>query len=451
MKNINKKLWVIALPLLLNMLVSQIQIIIDRAFLGQIHVEYMSAIGNVSAPLWTSISVLWALTSGATILMSQAIGAKKIDIAKQYAHNIIKYSSLASGIIFLLWLIFGKQVFTLLGVKGDVLEFCLDYITFLMPMILLVGLNASSGAILQSNGTTKPILISGIVRSSLNVFLDWVLIFGQFGLPAMGIKGAALATSIAEIIGTSLLVLLVITNRDLPFKLTLKGVFKSKLTLFKKVADKGLPSAGEEFLWHLGNLGIIRILNIISITATGVYTIIFSIDIFPALIFVAIGQGVLTLTGQSTGADDIDGAKKIGLVGLINSWLISVGFMLMFVLFPRFILGVFTSDVNIIDQAVLYLIIASINFFPRSANILLGSGIRGYGDTKWMMKTQIMGTIQIIIYALLFVIVLDLGITGVFMATLLDETVRAVINYTRYRKGPLKGVTAKNLEENIRA
>lgn len=451
MKNINKKLWVIALPLLLNMLVSQIQIIIDRAFLGQIHVEYMSAIGNVSAPLWTSISVLWALTSGATILMSQAIGAKKVDIAKQYAHNIIKYSSLASVVIFLIWFIFGKQVFTLLGVKGDVLEFCLDYITFLMPMILLVGLNSSSGAILQSNGTTKPILISGIIRSSLNVFLDWVLIFGRFGLPAMGIKGAALATSIAEIIGTSILVFLVIYNKDLPFKLSLKEVISSKFILFKKVANKGLPSAGEEFLWHLGNLGIIRILNIISITATGIYTIIFSIDIFPALIFVAIGQGVLTLTGQSTGAEDIEGAKKIGLVGLINSWLISVGFMLLFILIPKVILGVFTSEQDIINQAVLYLIIASINFFPRSANILLGSGIRGYGDTKWMMKTQIMGTVQIIIYALLFVIVMDLGIVGVFMATLLDETVRAIINYTRYKKGPLKIIESETEEVIQRA
>lgn len=451
MKNINKKLWVIALPLLLNMLVSQIQLIIDRAFLGQIHVEYMSAIGNVSAPLWTSISVLWALTSGATILMSQAIGAKKIDVAEQYAHSIIKYSSLASGIIFLLWFIFGKQVFTLLGVKGDVLEFCLDYITFLMPMILLVGLNASSGAILQSNGTTKPILISGIIRSSLNIILDYILIFGKFGMPAMGIKGAALATSIAEVVGTSILVILVVTNKNLPFKLSFERIISSEFNLFKKIANKGLPSAGEEFLWHFGHLGIIRILNMISITATGIYTIIFSIDIFPALVFVAIGQGVLTLTGQSTGAEDINSAKKIGLVGLVNSWLISVGFLLLFILIPKIILGVFTSEQSIIDQAVLYLIIASINFFPRSANILLGSGIRGYGDTKWMMKTQIMGTVQIIIYALLFVMVLDLGITGIFMATLLDETVRAVINYTRYRKGPLTEVIIEAEEEIIRA
>ncbi len=451
MKSINKNLWKIALPLLLNMLVSQIQIIIDRAFLGQINVEYMSALGNVSAPLWTTISVLWAITSGATILMSQAIGANDIKKAQNLAHSVLKYSSLAAVVVFIFWLILGRQIFILLGVKGEILRLCIEYVSFLMPMILVMGVNSAGSAILQSNGTTKPILISGIIRSLLNVILDWGLIFGNLGLPEMGIKGAALATSIAEVTGTIILLLLIMKSNKLPFKLSFKEVLSSKLDIYKKIAKKGIPSAAEEFLWHLGNMGIIRILNGISVTATGIFTIIFSIDLFPALIFVAIGQGVMTLTGQKTGAKDKTGAAKVGLIGLLNSWIISVFFLTLFLLIPKVILGIFTSDIAIINQSVIYLVVASLNFFPRSANILLGSGIRGYGDTKWMMKTQIMGTIEVITFSLIFVYVLNLGILGVFLATFLDETIRSLVNYTRYRKGPDKELNKKEDEEPIRA
>lgn len=451
MKQINRSLWKIALPLLLNMLVSQVQIIIDRAFLGHIRVEYMSALGNVSAPLWTSIAVLWALASGATILMSQAIGAGKLNKAEDLAHNTMKYSTLAAGIIFLFWFTLGRQVFLLMGVEGQVLQFCMDYMRYLMPMVLFMGLSAAGSSILQSNGTTKPILISGIVRSGLNVLLDWILIFGRFGFPEMGIKGAALATSIAEITGTIILITLVLRSDKLPFRLTFNKILKSEFNLYKKIARKGIPTATEELLWNLGNLGIIRILNSISAAATGIYTMIFSIDIFPAMIFVSIGQGVMTLTGQKTGANDTESARKVGLVGLINSWLISVFFLVLFLLIPRLVLGIFTSDREIISQSVIFLVIASFNFFPRSANLLLGAGIRGYGDTKWMLKTQVLGTIEVLTLSLLFVYVLKMGILGVFLATFLDETIRAFINYLRYRKGPETKQEFRIIEEGIGA
>lgn len=436
MKNLQKPLWIIALPLLLNMLVSQIQMIIDRAFLGQIQVEYMSALGNVSAPLWTTISVLFALTTGATVLMSQALGAGKKDEAGILAHCTLKYNSAVALVIFLFWLLLSRQVFTLMGVTGDVLSYCLEYIRYIIPVVLITGVNAASASILQSNGYTRPILVSGIVRSALNVLLDWLLIFGNLGFPEMGIKGAALATSIAELTGTLMLLYMVITTRKLAFRLSLKKVISARISTYRKIAGKGLPSATEELLWNLGNLGIIRILNSVGPLATGIYTIIFSVDVIPALIFIAIGQGVMTLSGQKTGAGDAQGARKVGILGLFNAWGIAVLFLLAFLFVPQLILRIFTSDKTIISSSIILLFIAGFNFFPRSANIVLGSGIRGFGDTKWMMKTQIFGTVFVVALSLLFVIVLNLGIAGVFLAVISDETVRAVINYVRYRKGP---------------
>ncbi|MBN2658274.1 MAG: MATE family efflux transporter [Spirochaetales bacterium] len=447
MKGINKKLWAIAFPLLLNMLISQVQMIIDRAFLGQIDVGYMSALGNVSAPLWTTISILFALSTGGTILMSQALGADDKPRASHIAHAILKYNSAVALLLFFFWLFAARGIFMLMGVEGDILSYALRYVRYLIPIFLIMGINSAGASILQSAGYTRPILISGALRSGLNILLDWILIFGRFGFPEMGIEGAALATSIAELTGTVLLFILILGSRKLPFRISIRKILSSPFKLYKEVSAKGIPTAGEELLWNLGNLGLIRILNAISPLATGIYTIIFTVDIIPALIIISIAQGVTALAGRNTGAGDVEGAKRVGLIGQLNSWGIAALFLVLFFLFPRFILGIFTSDAAIIESSVILLLVAAVNFFPRSVNLIMGSAIRGFGDTKWMLKTQILGTIYILSMGSLAVFVFDLGLPGVFLTILSDETIRGVINYFRFRRGPDLTPKAVQLEE----
>ena len=99
---------------------------------------------------------------------------------------------------------------------------------------------------------------------------------------------------------------------------------------------------------------------------------------------------------------------------------------------PQQIIALFTSDVSIITSSSIYLLIIGINLFSKSANIIVGNGIRGSGNTKWMLFTQIFGTVWIVCVAAFFVYVCKFGITGVFLAVLVDEAVRACINLWKY-------------------
>ena len=107
-----KTLWKIALPLLMNMLISQVQLIIDRSFLGKLDVDYMSALGNVTAPFWTTMSVIWALTTGATVLMSQAIGAGREESVEGLGHCVLKFNSIISFFVMVMWLFSGEKDFS---------------------------------------------------------------------------------------------------------------------------------------------------------------------------------------------------------------------------------------------------------------------------------------------------------------------------------------------------
>ncbi|WP_052078592.1 MATE family efflux transporter [Spirochaeta lutea] len=432
----DKTLWGIAFPLMLNMLISQVQLIIDRAFLGRIQVEYMSALGNVTAPLWTSLSVIFAITTGATILMSQAIGADNEPRVRQLAHSVLKFNSLMAIGLFLLWSFFARQIFQAMGVAEPVLGYCLAYMTYLLPVILLTGIISASTSILQSYGFTRPIMIAGIVRSALNIILDWLLIFGNWGFPELGLEGAALATSLAEAGGLIIFLVLLFHPKTLPFTLRVREILRAPLGFYKEISMKGLPSAGEEFLWNIGNLGLLRLLNTISMLAAGIHTIIFSIEIIPAMVFIALGQGVMTLAGHRTGEGNRQEAIRIGYRGILDSWIISTVILVIFLVLPRQILGIFTNDPQTMETSITILVIAGLKSYPRSLNIVLGSAIRGYGDTQWMFKTQILGTILVLGAAALGLFAFNMGIVGVFWAVFLDEAVRGVLNFFRFRRGP---------------
>lgn len=102
--------------------------------------------------------------------------------------------------------------------------------------------------------------------------------------------------------------------------------------------------------------------------------------------------------------------------------------------FPEQIVALFTKDASIIASSGIYLFLMSINLFSKSANIIVGNTIRGSGDTRWMLYTQLFGTVGIILVSILFVNICGFGIIGVFLAVLVDEAVRAAINFFRYQR-----------------
>ena len=194
----------------------------------------------------------------------------------------------------------------------------------------------------------------------------------------------------------------------------------------------GVNTALEDLLWNVGNLCIIRILNTINETAAGIYSMVFTVEVIFVVIIGSIGSGTLTLTGEATGAKDHKLYRNVVKTAVRWSFLVSA-FALIFVsIFPRFTLSLFTTDTEVIEVSVIYIILVAANLFGKSGNIIIGNGIRGYGDTKWMLFTQTMGTISVVGLSALCVFVFKLGMLGVFIAVLCDEAIRALINFVRF-------------------
>ena len=333
-KQYGKRLLILAFPIIMNNIIAQLQMIIDRIFLGHANDLYMSALGNVSSPVWTTMSFCNSLVMGASILISQSVGAKKREDIGEYAGAMLKYNNIIPIFLCFFWMIFPKPVFMILGVSDNVMPLCLGYVRWYAPLFLLTGLGGSLGVILQTSNYTKPLVVYGCVRSGLNIFLDWMLIFGNLGMPALGIKGAAIATVIAEYVGAIYISVIFFTSKKLPTRPSWNDVKKGHFQSYLNAAKLGINIALEDFAWNIGNLILIRILNSINEYAAGIYTIIFGVEVLAVVIIGAIGSGTMTLTSEATGRKDLAQYKGITLCAYAVCTIVTVVMIVGAVLFP---------------------------------------------------------------------------------------------------------------------
>lgn len=208
------KLVKIFVPIMLSNLIAQVQMLIDRIFLGRMDILYMSAVGNATAPMWTTMSFVFSMAMGASIIISQSVGEKDIEKAKNYAASLVKCHNVIPLLLFLFWIFCGPLVFKVMGVSENVMGLCITYTRIYAPVYLIIGLGASYSVVFQTSNYTKPLVAYGIIRSVLNIILDYLLIFGNFGFPRMEIAGAALGTTIAEYVGAIYLLYITISKKD---------------------------------------------------------------------------------------------------------------------------------------------------------------------------------------------------------------------------------------------
>lgn len=421
----------IAVPIILSNVISQLQMIIDRIFLGQINTLYMSALGNATSPMWTTMSFAFAITAGASILISQNVGAGNKEEASEYAASLLKWNNIPSVILFVFWFFCGEQVFRIMGVSEAVMPFCLGYMKYFAPSFLLIGIEGSTSVIMQTSNYTKPMVYYGIIRSGANIVLDYILIFGHFGFPALGIEGAAIATTIAEFAGVIFATFAMRSNK-LTTRPPVKKIISAPVMPFIHSLKLGINCALEDLAWNAGNLVIIRILNSINDVAAGIYSIVFSVEVLVVVIIGSFGNSTMILSGEAKGKKDREQFKQVVKLAYALSAVIAAVTLCICAAIPERILGLFSSDEAIITGCGVYLIIVCVNLFGKSGNIIVGSGIKGNGDTKWMLCTQIFGTVLVVSCACVFVYVFKLGILGVFMAVLVDEAIRALINLGKF-------------------
>lgn len=439
-KHIRSKALSLSLPVLLNMFLITFVGMADIMMVGRLGPSAIAAVGMANQPILLITSVFMSLTVGTTALIARFIGAKDINNARNVAKQSIVISVFFGIALLPLLYIFAPQIEEFMGAEPDVLVLGTTYMRMValgMPFNIIAMI---MGAILRGSGDMKTPLVADVVANLANILGNYILIFGKFGAPVLGVAGAGIATSLARLISAIILSYVLYGEKTL-IKLSLKESYRLDFDILKRIFNIGIPAALEQFVLRAGQLTFVRIVAGLGTVAFATHQIAMNIQGLSFTPGNAFSMAATTLVGQLLGAGKPDiaeeSARQTRLLGMIVSGISA--FTIFF--FGKYIAMLYTNDSTIIEQSRICLRIIAIIQPAQSTQFILAGALRGAGDTRFPLYSTIIGIWGMrVALAYLFVTVFGWGLTGAWLAIALDQIARAIVIYSRFSSGKWKHI-----------
>jgi putative MATE family efflux protein len=428
-KNIRQQVFSLALPVVLSSLLQRSVGIVDIFLVGGLGASAIAAVGIVQIMVFVTMSLSWGINVGVTVLVSQLWGAGRKAEAAQAAYQAMLLAVAAAGLIMLLGLSFGGRVAALLGAAPAVQGLIGDYTRIIFTFILFtISINVISG-IMHGAGDTRTPLYSTLLVNILHVVVAYPLIYGHLGLPALGVKGAAIAVVISESMGA---VFLFVRSLHRRYIIITKRV-EIKLTLM--TIKLGLPIFVDRLLQNAGSLVFAKIILLYGTAVYAAHQVGLAIEAFSFMPGYGIAVAAATMVGQNLGANRPADARLSAYEANRLAVILMTGMGLIFFFFPYALLRAFTSDPEVIRYGILYMKIVAFAQVPLAITMVAAGSLRGAGDTGFIMFATIAGMwfVRLPIAAALAV-VWKAEIRYVWSVMILDWLVRMSFLLWRYRK-----------------
>lgn len=406
--------------------------VVDTMMLSQHSDEAVAAVGVVNQLINLAILVFQVISFGTTVLCSQYLGAKLKERMVQATGVAILLNTI-SGALMSIFLYYGSSTMLhLMGLRPELYSEALSYMHIVGAFIFFQAISlAISASLRAADKVIYPMLVT-VVVNILNIIGNYVLIFGKFGMPALGVEGAAISTSIAR--GVSMVILLIILFR--------KHIPSFPMRLFrpfpwielKNLLKIGLPSAGEEISYSASQVVITYFINILGNEALATRTYCWNMLFFVLVFSISIAQGGSILIGHLVGERRVRAAYLMGRFTHNISVAISLTLALFMALIGGEILNWLTDNPEIIRLGKMVFWINVFLEVGRATNIWATQSLRATGDVNFPFYVGIV--VQWLVSvggSYLLGIHWGWGLLGMWASFALDEDIRGTIFVFRWR------------------
>ncbi|MGW6677060.1 MATE family efflux transporter [Bacillus altitudinis] len=420
--------WPIFIEISLYMLMGSA----DTLMLSQYSDNSVAAVG-VSNQLLNLLIVMFSfITTGTTIVIAQLLGAGRNQEATLVAYVSLGTNFLISFVISLLMFVLAVPILHMMGLSSELMPDATVFLQIVGLLSFIQALIMTYSAILKSYGFTRDTMYVTIGMNLLNVAGNYLVIFGPFGFPVLGVMGVALSTSFARLIGLTAMILIVRHRIGLQF--SFKRMFYIQRTHLKKLLKIGIPSAGEQLSYNGSQMIITLFITFMGTQALAAKVYTQNLMMFIMLFGAAISQGTQILIGRLIGAKEFDAAYRRCMKSLYWAIAISLLSSTALSLSSTHLLTFFTSNSEIIQIASLLLILTIILEPGRSFNMVIINSLRAAGDAKFPVYMAMISMWGIgLPIAYLLGIQLEMGLIGVWISFIVDEWVRGIFMYRRWR------------------
>jgi len=428
-----------SVPLVLGNIFQNLYNVVDSIIVGRfLGKEALGAVGASFPIIFALISMVIGVGSGASTVVSQYFGAKKIEEVKRTIDTIFVFFLGSSILITILGITLSKQIFMLLGLPDEILPQAISYLrVYMLGMFFFFGF-AGISSILRGLGDAKTPLYFMIIATVNNILFDllFVVVF------KWGIEGAALATILSE--GGAFITAAIYLNKKHPIiKLSFRKYIFDR-DIFKSCIRIGLPTGFQQSFIAFGMMAIMSIVNGFGTNAVAAYSAAMRIDSFVKMPAITFSSALSTFVGQNLGAFQEQRAKTGLRATLLFSTIYCIFVSLLIILFGQNIMSLFTQDPEVIKVGQDYLVIVSSFYLFFSIMFSFTGFLRGAGATLIPMITTFTALYLIRIPAATFLSGI-IGVNGIWWAEPMGTFVGMMILLIYYKSGKWKGkVVVKN-------
>jgi len=412
-----------------------LQVITDLIMVGTISAFAVAAVGVGLQSLMLIFAVLTLFQVGTNALISRFKGAGKMNQASLALSTIWQFAFVLSMIIVPIWYFGSSWLYVWFGVVPEVMELGSSYVqvlTFMMPFIFmkLVFITA-----LNATGDTKTPLYVKLVSIVLNVSLNYLLIFGNYGFPELGVVGAAIATVVVNMLELLVYVVLYVRKKT-PFK----PMVRFSKNLFRRMLKVGLPASFERTLTMGSFTFFTATIAHYGTEVLAGYQIGLRVEGIAFMPGIGFTIAAMALMGQGLGAKKPEQAREDVL--LVMKYAIGLMFFLSFFMIftPEMIVALFTTDAQTIEEASLYLKIVGLSQIPLAISFVLAGALRGTGDSKRTLRISLTSLWLVRIIPAFVLTWYFEDVIWVYIAMISDTFVKAFFMWRAFNKGEWKKI-----------
>jgi putative MATE family efflux protein len=361
-----------------------LQVITDLIMVGRISAFAVAAVGLGLQSLMLVFAILTLLNIGTSALLSRFVGAGKMKRASIGLSTLLRFALMLSIPIMIAWYFLASNIYVWFGTAPEVIALGESYVQMLTWMLPFLFVKMVFVSALNSAGNTKMPMKVKMIAILLNIVLNYVLIFGCCGIPAMGVLGAAIGTVLVNVMEFSVYVFLYIKQK-MPYT---PGRYFSK-SLLLRALKVGFPASIERTMLFGSSMLFTMVIAHYGTAVLAGYQIGLRVEGLAFMPGLGFTIAAMALMGQSLGAKRPQQAKED--VILVLKYTTGFMFFLSFfmIVMPEKIVWLFTDDSATIKQASLYLRIVGLSQIPLAFNFVLSGALRGAGDSKQTLKINL--------------------------------------------------------------
>ncbi len=437
---LRRAVFLLAVPMVLELVLESTFAVVDIWFVAKLGASAVATVGLTETFLFLLYAIGVGLAMAVTAVVARRTGEGDREAAALSAAQAIWIAVLASLPFAVIGIVYARELLQLMGADDWTLTHGVGYLQWMLGTNVILMLLFVCNAIFRGAGDAAVAMRVLWVANGVNIVLDPILIFGLGPIPAMGVEGAAIATVIGR--GTGVAMQLWMLLRGSQHIRVARAHFAVQADAMWHIVRTSLGGIGQMIVAMTAWIFLMRILAAVGSEAVAAATIAIRLMMFSLMPAWGMSNAAATLVGQNLGAGEPGRAEaavwRIGWYNMVFTLAVSV----IFYLFPRELMGLFTSEKAVVDLGAQWLRILSYSFFVYGWWMVSVQAFNGAGDTVTPTKINLVffWLIQIPL-AWLLALQLDLQATGVFWAVFVSETSVGVFTLWLFTRGKWK--TAK--------